>query len=664
MGSLALTGAASVRHGPGHHYGGPYGTIRPPQIRPLEGCVTNATTYRFGPCELDEARRALTAHGQEIRLQPRVFDLLCYLVRHRERVVSKDELLEALWPGTVVVDNALQRVVSLARNALADVGLADVVRTYPRFGYRFCVDDCEEPAVGAASALPESVLSGRLGPGAAPGPLEASTPAAGVAEARAACDRNEWAAACEAFAAADARSALPAEEVELWGRAAICAGLGPGAVQALERVVAERDAAGDSQAAARAILLLVQIRIDHRQAVIARGLLQRADRYLDSKTPSVERGHFAWMASRMALAGGDVDTALALAEEACHLGRVLREPDVECLGLVYRGHALMALGELTRAVAQHEEAAAVIRLGGVRSWVAGWALCSILYAARHRCDWLRAAQFAEAFTEWGRASRMAAFPGTCQLHRAAVLCAQGELAGAESEVRAAAAMLATTAPWAEGDAYCVLGEIQLSTGDTEGAEASFRQAHALGWDPQPGLARLHLLTGRPALAQRELERALSDADWLLRERRGQILCLLVHAAVAAGNIERGRQALETLAADPQMLATEALKAAYSGAEAEMALAEGDCARAAQKLRQAVRQWREAGLRSGEAEARLRLAECLLQDEDATGAELELHAVESNFSAMVVPYRARLDGLRSALRNDAAAAAAHRSRRQS
>src|SRR5262245_16335024 len=51
------------------------------------GWVTNATTFRFGPCELDEARRSLTAHGQEIRLQPRVFDLLCYLVRHRERVV-------------------------------------------------------------------------------------------------------------------------------------------------------------------------------------------------------------------------------------------------------------------------------------------------------------------------------------------------------------------------------------------------------------------------------------------------------------------------------------------------------------------------------------------------------------------------------------------------
>src|SRR5690349_1648086 len=154
---------------------------------------------------------------------------------------------------------------------------------------------------------------------------------------------------------------------------------------------------------------------------MARGLLQRASHYLSGQAASVERGHFAWMASRMAMGNGDADEALKLADEACQLGRSLREPDIECLGLVYRGHALLSRGQHALGLAQHEEAAAVIRLGGVRSWVAGWALCAILYAARYRCDWLRAAQFAEVFCEWSRSSRMPAFPGTCQLHRAAVL---------------------------------------------------------------------------------------------------------------------------------------------------------------------------------------------------------------------------------------------------
>ncbi len=433
-----------------------------------------------------------------------------------------------------------------------------------------------------------------------------------------------------------------------WGRAAICAGLGPSAMAALERVVAQRDAAGDTLGAARATLLLVQIRIDHKQAALARGLLQRASRYLDGRTGGVERGHFAWRARRMALASGDPALAMAMADEACSLGRTLRDPDVECLGLVYRGHALMGCGEVAAGLAQHEEAAAVIRLGGVRSWVAGWALCSILYAARYRCDWLRAAQFAEAFLEWSHSCSMPAFPGTCQLHRAAVLGVRGELERAASEVRAAAALLAQAAPWAEGDAYCVLGDIQLSHGDVDGAEASFRQAHALGWDPQPGLARLHLLTGKPELAQRGLERALEEADWTLRERRGQLLCLLVHACVATGALERARDALQTLRADPQLLATEALKAMHDAAEAELALHDGDFKLAAQMLRQGVRHWREVGSPVGEAETRVRLAECLLQDQDTTGTELELHAVESTLASVAMAHRVRLVALRQSL----------------
>lgn len=593
-----------------------------------EGGLTNAAIYRFGAVELDEGRRALTAHGREIKLQPRIFDLLCYLVRHRDRVVTKDELLEALWPGTVVVDNALQRVVSLARGALTEAGLPDAVRTYPRHGYRFCVDgECgDEAAAGDAMGGEDPDL----------------------AAARSAVARMDWPGAVAAFAAADARVPLAAADVEAWGRAAICAGAGAGVVAALERSAAEREAAGDALAAARATLLLAQIRMDQRQGVLGSGLLQRAVRYLEGRPPSAERGHFAWMAARLAVAVGDIQRAFDLADEAVTLGRSLRDPDVECLGLIYRGHALIARGEVAEGLAQHEEAAALARHGRVCAWATGWALCSVLYSARHRCDWLRAAQYADAYEEWSRDSRMPAFPGTCQLHRAAVLSVQGDHERALAEARIAASLLSHAAPWAEGDAYCVLGDAQLSTGDFEAAEASYRQAHALGWDPQPGLARLHLLTGRPALALRGLERALEESDWRLRERRGQLLCLLAQAAVAAGDLERAREALRTLAADPQMVATDALKALHCAAQAEVAIADGNFVLAARLLRQATRHWREVGSRTGEAETRLRLAECLLMECDPVGCGLELHALESHLQRAMGAYRGRLEALRMTL----------------
>lgn len=55
--------------------------------------------YRFAECELDESLYQLRRERSPVALEPKVFDVLAYLVQHRDRVVSKDELLDKLWPG-------------------------------------------------------------------------------------------------------------------------------------------------------------------------------------------------------------------------------------------------------------------------------------------------------------------------------------------------------------------------------------------------------------------------------------------------------------------------------------------------------------------------------------------------------------------------------------
>jgi len=92
--------------------------------------------WRFGPYELDVARRELRVGGAPRPLQPQVFDVLAYLVAHADRVVEKEELLHALWPDAAVTDASLQRAVSLARRALRPED-RDLVRTHARRGYRF-----------------------------------------------------------------------------------------------------------------------------------------------------------------------------------------------------------------------------------------------------------------------------------------------------------------------------------------------------------------------------------------------------------------------------------------------------------------------------------------------------------------------------------------------
>jgi len=88
---------------------------------------------RFGRFEIRTIERQLCVDGQPATLGSRAFDLLCALVERRERLVTKNELLEVVWPGLVVEENNLQVQISALRKILG----ASVIATIPGRGYRF-----------------------------------------------------------------------------------------------------------------------------------------------------------------------------------------------------------------------------------------------------------------------------------------------------------------------------------------------------------------------------------------------------------------------------------------------------------------------------------------------------------------------------------------------
>ncbi|GIX48550.1 MAG: adenylate/guanylate cyclase domain-containing protein [Candidatus Tectimicrobiota bacterium] len=97
--------------------------------------------YRFGDCALDTRRRELSHAGHIVKLRPKVFDLLAYLLEHRSRVVSKSELLERLWPDQFVSDATLNACIKLARQATGDNGRSQhIIQTRHRQGYRFVAE--------------------------------------------------------------------------------------------------------------------------------------------------------------------------------------------------------------------------------------------------------------------------------------------------------------------------------------------------------------------------------------------------------------------------------------------------------------------------------------------------------------------------------------------
>jgi pimeloyl-ACP methyl ester carboxylesterase/DNA-binding winged helix-turn-helix (wHTH) protein len=103
--------------------------------------------YVFADCELDCERRELRRSGTAVHLEPQVFDVLVQLVRNRDRVVSKDELLQAVWNGRIVSEDALTSRIGAARRAIGDTGEDQrLIRTVQRRGFRFVGDVCERPA--------------------------------------------------------------------------------------------------------------------------------------------------------------------------------------------------------------------------------------------------------------------------------------------------------------------------------------------------------------------------------------------------------------------------------------------------------------------------------------------------------------------------------------
>jgi TolB-like protein len=89
-----------------------------------------------------------------VSVEPQVFDLLVYLVQNRDRVVSKDDLIGAIWGGRIVSDSALTTRINAARTAIGDSGKAQsLIRTFPRKGFRFIGDVREEVSTPDGPAL-------------------------------------------------------------------------------------------------------------------------------------------------------------------------------------------------------------------------------------------------------------------------------------------------------------------------------------------------------------------------------------------------------------------------------------------------------------------------------------------------------------------------------
>lgn len=104
-------------------------------------------SLRIGPVSIDLAARSIRRGDEDVHLRPKTFDVLLYLVQNPERVVTKEELVEACWKDTAVTDDALIRCILEIRRLLGDDPKAPVfIKNIPKVGYRLIAPVVEEDA--------------------------------------------------------------------------------------------------------------------------------------------------------------------------------------------------------------------------------------------------------------------------------------------------------------------------------------------------------------------------------------------------------------------------------------------------------------------------------------------------------------------------------------
>ena len=120
--------------------------------------------YLFDDCVLDTDRRELCSGSGQVSIEPQAFDLLEYLIRHRERVVSRDELIDAIWSGRIVSESALNTRINAVRGAISDDGTRQrLIRTFQRKGIRFVGDVREESNPSKPGDAIEAIGPSRTG---------------------------------------------------------------------------------------------------------------------------------------------------------------------------------------------------------------------------------------------------------------------------------------------------------------------------------------------------------------------------------------------------------------------------------------------------------------------------------------------------------------------
>ena len=458
--------------------------------------------------------------------------------------------------------------------------------------------------------------------------------------------RQGWADAYAQLAAADREGPLALEDLERLAAAAYLAGRESACASAWARAHREALRAGNVPRAVRCAFWLGFPLLLKGDAAPASGWLSRARRLLDDcGEDCAERGYLLVPVALRSLGEGDAAGAYTTCRQSTEIGSRFGERDLEALGRLGQGQALIALGQEAEGVAMLDEAMVAVTGGEVFAIAAGIIYCAVIETCQDIFDLRRAQQWTAALARWCASQPgLVPYRGQCLVHRAQVMQLHGAWRDAMDEARRACELLSgPPAHTAAGMAHYQLAELHRLRGEFAAAEKAYRQASRWGRAPQPGLALLRLAHGHAGAAAAAIRTALEDGHD--RAERAGLLAAYADILLAEGDAGAARAAVGELAETAAHFRVPFLHAVSAQASGAVLLAEGDAAAALAELRRARQAWQELDAPYEAACVRVLTGLACRQLGDSDTAAMELDAARWVFQQLeAAPDLARVDEL--------------------
>ena len=450
---------------------------------------------------------------------------------------------------------------------------------------------------------------------------------------RAAAERGAYA---EAYDHLHGAAELSGEDLERLAEAAYWTGRLDEAIETREGAYAAHLEAGAKGEAARVALRTAADYFGKGSLNIAGGWTDKAGRLLEGLPESAANGYLAFMRAASELFEGRLDHAIEEVGHTLELARAYEDRNLEAMGLVVKGRALVLRGNTDEGLKLLDEATSSAVSGELEPFATGFIYCVTITSCHGVGDLGRAAEWTEAANRWCTRNEIRGFPGACRVHHASLTRLRGEWDEAEKQAQIACEELQGFDVWTTSAGFYEIGEIHRRRGEFADAEAAYDKAKEWGRDPQPGRALLRLAQGKVDDAARAIRRSLaSTQDPISRINR---IPASVEIFLQSGSLDEARDAVEALeelvdAFKVGDQRTPAFEATVCVAWGQIHLEEDDLEEAVRRFEGAIATWLKIKAPYEVAQAQMLLGLALRRLGDEDGARDELKAARATFERL-------------------------------